>query len=269
VVHSQNGWPAFHTAEAGNFVRFTVAGRGFWAANADVAVVAGEFLRRFDAEVEDLVRPGEVLNDWSFADRMVRGSTADVSNHGSATAWDVNSDHHPLGVAGTFSTAEARAIRAIIRSITDDANLPVLRWGGDYHGRKDEMHIEVIANAARVKQAANKIRSRQAQPQEDDVSFQDKHKLTEADVKAYGLPASEIGKTKSYDELIRFSPADARIRREMAAGFAALNSTIGLLAEALKKGGGISLTAAQITAASEAGVLAALGKVGDLVDGKE
>jgi hypothetical protein len=213
VVRSQNGWPAFSTPQEGRFVRFTVAGRGFWAASPDVAVVAGEFLARFDAEVERVVLPGEVLNDWSFADRLIRGSSAAVSNHGSATAWDVNSDRHPLGAVGTFSDGQARRIRAILADITDDDGRPVLRWGGDYSGRKDEMHVEINANAARVRQAANMIRARKAR-EEDTMQPSDweDHKLTAADARALGNP-KRAGEEVGWSSLLRFPPGVQRLRR--------------------------------------------------------
>jgi hypothetical protein len=225
-VLSQNGWPAYSTPQEGNFVRFTAGSpsRGFWAANPDVAVVAQRLLDRFDAEVEKLVLPGEIYDDWSHADRNVRGSTNAVSNHGSATAWDTNATKHPLGAEGTFSRAEATRINDIIASITDNAGNPVLRWGGNYRSRKDEMHFEVIGTPAQVKQAADKIRN---EKEEDDVSFQDKHKLTAADVNAYGDKSLIAGKTeKSFNELTRFPPATARLRRETKSQFTEMRELI-------------------------------------------
>ena len=103
--------------------------------------------------------------------------------------------------------------------------------------------------------------------EEDDVSFQDKHKLTDADVKAYGLAADQVGKTKSYDEIVRFPPGVARLRRELTALIGAQNATIKVLADAIKAGG--SLTAEQAQAASEAGARAALAELGDLLDGND
>ena len=214
AARSQNGWPAFSTPALGHFIRFTAAGQGWWAANEDVATVFTEFIERFDREVEEVTQ--KVLDDWSYANRLVRGSTSVVSNHGSATAIDLNAVKHPRGKRNTFSLTQRIRMHAIRDAITDDNGTPVLRLGMDYTGTVDDMHVEIDANAARVKQAARKIRARNA-IQEDDVAFTDKHKLTEADVRAFGLPASEIGKTKTYDELIRFPPAVARLRREVAA----------------------------------------------------
>lgn len=154
--YSQNGWPAY--ADTSRFTRFTAAGQGWWAANPDVAVVFAEFVERFDREVERI--EGPVLDDWSYANRLVRGSTSVVSNHGSATALDLNALKHPRGVRNTFTAEELVRMHKIQRSITDAANVPVLRLGVDFSTIPDDMHVEINATAAKVKQAADKIRNR-------------------------------------------------------------------------------------------------------------
>ena len=160
--YSQNGWKAETTAR--NFTRFQACGEGWWAANDDVAVVFTEFIERFNAEVEPVYQ--RLLDDWSYANRLIRGSSTVVSNHGSGTAIDINATKHPLGTR-TLSAKKLKAMRRIKDEITDDAGRPVLRLGADYTGRPDEMHIEIDADAARVKQAANKLRARN-KAQEDD-----------------------------------------------------------------------------------------------------
>ena len=165
--HSQNGWPAEPTPA--RFARFTAAGQSWWAANADVAVVFKEFIERFDAEVEEITQ--KTLDDWTYANRLVRGSTSVVSNHGSATAIDVNALQHPRGRRGTFTRAKARQVRAIRAAITDNHGRPVLRLGMDFTTVPDDMHVEIDATPAQVKQAANRIRDRKkaaATAQEDD-----------------------------------------------------------------------------------------------------
>ncbi|HSU36738.1 MAG TPA: hypothetical protein VLJ88_13855 [Propionibacteriaceae bacterium] len=162
MITSQNGWPAYATTD--HFTRSSVCGFGYWSANDDVAVVFGEFIHRFDTEVEELTQPK--LDDWSYANRLVRGSTSVVSNHGSATAIDLNALKHPRGVHNTFSSAKAAKVRKIKNAITDNSGRPVLRLGMDYTGTVDDMHVEINASAARVKEAADKIR---AQAQEDDM----------------------------------------------------------------------------------------------------
>jgi len=155
-VFSQNGWPAYDTTT--HFTRFTAAEQKWWAANDDVAVVFTEFIEQFVKRVEAIA--GKVLDDWSYANRLVRGSTKTVSNHGSATAIDINALQHPRGVANTFSPSERVIMRDIKNKITDNAGVSVLRLGMDYKTTVDDMHIEINASPAKVKQAANKIRER-------------------------------------------------------------------------------------------------------------
>ena len=219
---SQNGWPVYD--ETSHFVRTKVQGVGFWSANADVAYVLDHFTEQFHRRIESINLPADgvagKLDDWSYAVRPVRGQTSGYSNHGSATARDINATRHPRGKHNTYSAAKRGELRKLVNEYEG-----VLRHGEFYTGTIDGMHVEINDNisAARVKQLANKLRARviAGAAREDDVAFTDKHKLTKADVAAYGMAATEVGKEKSYDELLRFSPADARIRREMLAAFKA------------------------------------------------
>lgn len=254
--YSQNGWAAYATTS--HFTRFTAAGQGWWAANADVAVVFTEFITRFDREIEEITQ--RTLDDWSYANRLVRGSTSTVSNHGSATAIDINALQHPRGARNTYSSAQRAKLHQIRNAITDNSGNPVLRLGEDYSTTVDGMHVEVNANATKVRQAANKIRKKQ----EDDVSFKDKHKLTAADVKAYDQAGLKVGQTRTYDVLVRFPPATERLRREMTAQIGALTGMVGALADALKAEG--SLTAEEATAAAVEGARTALAELENPVD---
>lgn len=145
---------------------------------------------------------------------------------------DLNALQHPRGVHNTFTVAKRAAMRRIRNQITDASGRPVLRLGLDYTGTVDDMHVEVDTTAAGIKEAADKIRH-QATLQEDDVSFADTHKLTEADVKAYGTADNKVGDRKSYDEILRFPPAIARLRREMAAQSASSKASIDALTKAV------------------------------------
>lgn len=188
VQRSQNGWVA--RSETSHFTRATVCGFGYWAANPDVAVVFGEFIERFDTEVEELTQPK--LDDWSWADRNVRGSDTVVSNHGSATAIDLNALKHPRGVRNTFSTLKRHRMRTIKNSIVDKSGTPVLRLGLDYMHTPDDMHVEINADAAKVKEAADIIRKRNApkpiNPKETDMKLSDQVPLTPDAAATMGRP---------------------------------------------------------------------------------
>ncbi len=99
----------------------------------DVYTVLRYVAVQFNATVEALYSPG----CWGHNYREISGSTS-LSNHASGTAIDCNAPDHPLGAAGTFSAAQVSAIRTILTRCNG-----VVRWGGDYSSRKDEMHFEI------------------------------------------------------------------------------------------------------------------------------
>jgi hypothetical protein len=155
VPHSQNGWVAGAVHEVGGLDTSPVPGTTIklpqGVRRGDVATVLHYVAERFHHTVEPL-HAGQC---WGYAYRKIRGSSTALSNHASGTAIDLNAPAHPLGAHGTFSPAEVAAIRRIL-AFCDHA----VRWGGDYHGRKDEMHFEIVGSASDVALVAKKIRSR-------------------------------------------------------------------------------------------------------------
>lgn len=156
---SYNGWPVVEEPDAGRLLTtLDIAGRKFHVLAGDVAVVFAELIGRFHREVEP-INVG-VLDDWSYAVRLTRGSTTSLSCHSSGTAVDLDATHHPRGKQRTFSAAQVRAIDAIL------ADLPCIRWGGLFHTVPDEMHFEITDRAAGgspadVARVAAAIRARQ------------------------------------------------------------------------------------------------------------
>lgn len=154
--HSQNGWPVVAKAacDQGPFsgVKFP---NGILA--GDVAVIARWQLQRYIATVEPIVAG----SCWGWFDKKIEGSTT-ISNHASATAWDINAEQHPMGAA-TARTMDAEEIAACRRIVTDSKG--VLRWGGDYTGRPDAMHWEIVGTPAQAHAFANQIRAA-ARPKE-------------------------------------------------------------------------------------------------------
>ena len=142
---SQNGWPAGSTSA------IPVSGLSVGAAtfpagvrSGEVRIVLGYVARRFDNEVEALVSGW----CWGHSYRVISGSTS-LSNHASGTAIDVNAPRHPLGASGTFSSTQRSHIRSILNACDG-----VVRWGGDYSGRKDEMHFEINVRPGDARLAA-------------------------------------------------------------------------------------------------------------------
>lgn len=149
---SENGWPVDPPRGAriipGTNVKVTVAD----GPAGDVLMhVLGQVSRR----VEDVSRDSDrgERDDWGYANRTVRDSNTVISNHASATAVDINATRHPLGVRGTFTPAQVAEIH---RVLAETGN--VVRWGGDYKGRPDEMHFEINAGQAEVARVAERLR---------------------------------------------------------------------------------------------------------------
>ncbi|MFC7489112.1 MULTISPECIES: peptidoglycan-binding protein [unclassified Knoellia] len=132
---SQNGWPASSSPSAIGITALSVSGHSFPAGvrGGQVHTILGYVAQRFNNEVEALVTPG----CWGYNYREISGSTS-LSNHASGTAIDCNAPRHPLGASGTFSSTQVSRIRSILTYCNG-----VVRWGGDYSSRKDEMHFEI------------------------------------------------------------------------------------------------------------------------------
>lgn len=143
-VTSQNGWPV-HVDQSKLVPLSYVTGR---VASGDVHTILAHFCAWFDAHVEPITKG----HSWGYAYRAIRGQSSGYSNHASGTAIDINAPKHPLGSSGTFTAAQAAAIRAQLKKY-DGA----LRWGGDYSGRKDEMHFEINCNAAKLRQVVKSL----------------------------------------------------------------------------------------------------------------
>ena len=136
---SQNGWTVIPSGTDKRLVRIPkILGR---VRKGDVAIIFTDLVTYFDEHIED-VDKGE--DDWGYAYRSIRGASTWYSNHASATAVDINATRHPLGASGTFTRKQADKIRAMLRN----RYLNKVRWGGDYRGRKDEMHFEINGSAA-------------------------------------------------------------------------------------------------------------------------
>ncbi|MGD7704652.1 peptidoglycan-binding protein [Microlunatus sp. Y2014] len=143
---SQNGWGGITSSGSSALNRgFSAHGVTFpgGVRTGQVGTVLGYVARRFHERVEPL-RSGWC---WGWAYRPIRGGTT-LSNHSSATAIDCNAPEHPLGVSGTFSSSQRSQIAAILNACEG-----TVRWGGNYSGRKDEMHFEINVRPGSAKLA--------------------------------------------------------------------------------------------------------------------
>lgn len=162
MVNSQNGWPASADRRAIGVGHFEVGGVDFpgGVKTGDVAVVLANVAREIHERVESLHQGW----CWGHNYRPVVGGGS-LSNHASGTAIDINAPRHPIGQRDTFTAKQRATIHAILKAHDD-----VVRWGGDYAGRPDEMHFEINASAARVATLARKIRNAQ---EGEEMSVQD------------------------------------------------------------------------------------------------
>lgn len=200
---SQNGWAAVESSTGLIPLRW-VTGR---VVPGDVHAILDRLAARFDAEVESI----DKASSWGWAHRPVRGAVA-LSNHASGTAVDFNAPRHPLGRSGTFSPAQIRALRPILAELA-----PVVRWGGDYPGRKDEMHFEIVGTPTQVAAVASRLRgsgTSAARPtpstsEEDDMTPDQAAQLARIDAllsvpgQPYGLPEAILNAVRATEERVK------------------------------------------------------------------
>lgn len=105
----------------------------------DVCTILLYVAARYNAEVQKLQ---QVLGCWGLDPE--HNTYTDTSNHKSGTAEDLNAVRHPIGTDpySNYSTGQVSAVHEILRDCITDG-VRVVRWGGDYNGRKDGMHFEI------------------------------------------------------------------------------------------------------------------------------
>ena len=157
MATTQNGFPALSSSSA-RLRTITIPARN---GRRDLRMRGGAagFLLAylalwFSEKLEDITAQG-VLDDWAYAYRPVRDSS-DLSNHASGTAIDLNATWHPLGMirTGIFRKAVARAA---LNDFLAHKLKGCVRWGGNYNGRKDEMHFEIVQNIEVCERVAKRL----------------------------------------------------------------------------------------------------------------
>ena len=150
---SSNGWPASKDRAEIRIKSYAIEGTSIKLACAEgVAPLLTGFAAEFHALIEPIDEGS--LDDWGYCFRMVRGSESNLSNHSSGTAIDLNASKHQLGKTGTFPNEKIPMIRALAKKYS-------LKWGADFHGRKDEMHFEVDIPPSKIAGALTKLGAKQ------------------------------------------------------------------------------------------------------------
>lgn len=150
-ILSQNGYPVIWDDSSPALWRWKIPGstRTFLLRRGPAGFVLADFAAWYSAEIGGFDRRPDD-HGWSL--RVISGS--DVwSNHSSGTALDINALNHPQGLVGTFSNVETLRIGDRLELMR------VIRWGGNYRGRTDEMHWEINAPPLKVRQVAAWLRT--------------------------------------------------------------------------------------------------------------
>lgn len=149
---SQNGWPVLD-ATSDKLYTWTIPARTgairIRLRNGSAGFLLAHFLLWWAEALEPLA--GKLLDDWGWAARLVRGSSTVISNHGSGTAADANATRWPMGTRLMRAWMVGR-IRLRLRIYGG-----TLRWGGDYHGRPDQMHTEINKPMAACEGVARRL----------------------------------------------------------------------------------------------------------------
>ena len=95
----------------------------------------------FAADFNKYVEPLNPKTSGCHNPRKIAGSDS-WSRHAPGIAWDFNWHKHEMGKQGTFTAAQVVEIRKLLKKWSYKG-MTLLRWGGDYKGRKDEMHFEL------------------------------------------------------------------------------------------------------------------------------
>ena len=156
MATSQNGWPALSPSSPKLHTWVIPARNGRFKLrlrNGSAGFLLAYLALWFSERLEDATAQGQ-LDDWGYAYRAVRGDS-DLSNHASGTAMDINATWHPLGAvfSGVFRRRKKREL--LHRKLRRMGG--VIRWGGDYRFRKDEMHFEVVQNITYCEGVAKRL----------------------------------------------------------------------------------------------------------------
>lgn len=138
MATSQNGWPVVDQTKIDRTpIQQHVYPNGFL--KGDVWKAFNWLFTQLNNRVEPVSR-GNPPDEWGYYVKNIEGSHT-ISNHASGTAGDYNASEHPMGVPAShnYSTVQIAEIHKILREAHG-----IFRWGGDYTGRPDPMHFEIV-----------------------------------------------------------------------------------------------------------------------------
>lgn len=152
MATSQNGWPALErSSDKLHLWKVPGTNRHFLLRNGSAGFLLAHFILWYHEAIHRLDAPGSVWDEWAWAWRPVRGQNSGLSNHASGTAVDLNATNYPLGTA---LMANWRRLKILVRIAWFRGTI---RWGGQYEGRKDQMHFEIDKPMGAVERRARRL----------------------------------------------------------------------------------------------------------------
>lgn len=158
MATSQNGYFVFmDNRTTGALPRLRLwqipgTGRHAYLRDGSVGFLLTYMAVEWDRNVETIDQG--IWDEWGWAVRPIRGQTSGYSNHASGTALDINATLHPRGVStrSTMSAAKVGKVHTLL-----DQFGGCIRWGGDYTGVPDAMHVEINKGMADVERKAREL----------------------------------------------------------------------------------------------------------------
>jgi hypothetical protein len=149
-MQSQNGFPVL-SAGSPKLHKWIIPGtkRHFYMRNGSAGFLLAHIALWYHEKVDRL--DGGIWDEWGYAFRPIRGSDTTYSNHASGTAIDVDATQWPLGTTNMPRLKKIK-IRARLKLYRG-----AIRWGGNYAGRKDEMHFEIDKSLSACERVAMKL----------------------------------------------------------------------------------------------------------------
>jgi hypothetical protein len=143
MSRSSNGWPVLTSSADPKLTVIRIPNTGTpgipLRLHKDCAAVLAYVAGRVHKEVSDLREnnvSGKTQDEGGYNYRKIDG-TSRFSNHASGTAMDLNWQKWPMG-----RKAMTKKQRTAALLIAEDLE-EVIRWGGTYRSRVDEMHWEI------------------------------------------------------------------------------------------------------------------------------
>lgn len=148
---SQNGWDLLEP-DSPLLYRWVVPGadRTFLLVSGAPGFVLIHLALWFHEQIQPLNKAGDLFDEGGYAIRIILGSTT-PSNHQSGTAVDLNATRYPLG---TELMRPWRVAKILLRMAFYGG---VLKWGGSFIKRKDQMHFEINKDRAACEVLAQKL----------------------------------------------------------------------------------------------------------------